>query len=537
VAGPQDRGRLRQLPRLAAFLLLALAAACSPAAPEGAYLNRGNGGEIRSLDPHYIQGQWEANVLGDVQMGLTTEDARSRPIPGAADHWTVSPDGLTWTFHIRKHVWSDGMPVTAQDFLFAWRRILDPKTAAPYAYNMWILKNARAITAGTLPPAAMGVNAPDPHTLVVHLEHPASYLPELLTHEAAYPIPLHTYRKYGNAWARIANYVSNGPYTVKDWIPNDHVTLVKNPRFYDAKNVHIQTVRYFNTPDAQSALTQFRGHELDTQNPYPAASIGWLRAHIPNDIKSVPYLGVDYIAFNMRRAPFKDKRLREALSLAYDREAIVYKIRRIGETPAYNMIPPGVANYPNIASVDFKSLPYPARLEKARALMREMGYGPQHRLRLTYATSTNPDQRRTAAVVQQMFHQIYIDMNISSVEIAQHLARMQQHDFDIANASWIADFNDASNFLDLLRTGGDNNYGGYSNPAYDALMDKAQMTVDLKERGRLMEQAEQMALNDDAWLPCYFLLTMDIVQPWVKGWIPNIRGFNRTRWLSIAGRP
>ena len=517
-------------------MALALAT-CSPPPPEGPYLNRGNGGEIRSLDPHYIQGQWEANVLGDLQMGLATEDARSRPIPGAAESWSVSPDGKTWTFHIRKHVWSDGVPVTAQDFVFAWRRILDPKTAAPYAYNMWVIKNARAISAGTLPTTALGAHAVDDRTLVVQLEHPANYLPELLTHEAAYPIPLHTYRKYGNAWSRVKNYVSNGPYVVKDWIPNDHVTLVKNPLFYDAMHVQIRTVRYFNTPDAQSALTQFRGHQLDTQDPYPAAAIGWLRANIPNDIKSVPYLGVDYIAMNMRRAPFKDARLREALSLAYNREAIVYKIRRIGETPAYNMIPPGVANYPNMAALDFKPLPYPARIAKARVLMREMGYGPQHRLHLVYATSTNPDQRRSAAVIQQMFRAIYVDMTISSVEIAQHLARMQSHDFDIANASWIADFNDASNFLDLLRTGGDNNYGSYSNPKFDALMDKAQQTADLAERGRLMEEAEQLALNDYAWLPCYFLLTMDIVQPWVKGWVPNIRGFNRTRWLRVEGRP
>ncbi|MGN6517400.1 MAG: peptide ABC transporter substrate-binding protein [Rhizomicrobium sp.] len=518
-------------------LALALAAACSPDTPTGSYLNRGNGGEPKSLDPHFIDGQWEANVLGDLQMGLTTEDPVSHPIPGAATGWDVSADGKTWTFHIRKHVWSDGVPVTAHDFVFAWRRLLDPKTAAPYAYNMWIVKNAQAISAGKLPPAALAVSAPDDRTLVVQLEHPASYLPELLTHETAYPIPHHTYLKFGNAWARPRNYVSNGPYIVKEWVPNDHVTLVKNPRFYDAAHVRIQTVRYFNTPDATAALTQFRGHELDTQNPYPAALIGWLRTNIPRDIRSVPYLGVDYIALNMTRAPFKDKRLREALSLAYNREAIVYKIRRIGETPAYNMIPPGIANYPNVAALDFKSVPYAARLEKARALMREMGYGPQHPFHLVYATSTNPDQRRTAAVVQQMFKAIYIDMTISSVEIAQHLQRMQQHDFDIANASWIADFNDASNFLDLLRSGGDNNYGGYSNPQFDALLNRAQQTVDLKERGRLMEQAEQMALNDYAWLPCYFLLTMDIVQPWVKGWVPNIRGFNRTRWLWIDGRP
>ncbi|HSM96904.1 MAG TPA: peptide ABC transporter substrate-binding protein [Rhizomicrobium sp.] len=469
--------------------------------------------------------------------GLATEDAAGNPIPGAAKSWSVSADGKTWTFHLRRHRWSDGVPVTSHDFAFAWRRLLDPKTAAPYAYNMWVVKNAEAISAGKLPPSALGVSTPDDSTFVVQLEHPAAYLPQLLMHQTAFPIPRHTLLKYGNAWSRPQNDVSNGPYMVQEWIPNDHVTLVKNPYFYDAAHVRIATVRYFNTPDAQSALMRFRGHELDTQNPYPAAQIAWMRANLPAAIRSVPYLGIDYIVTNFRRKAFRDIRIREALSLAYDREAIVYKIRKVGETPAYNMIPPGVANYPNVAALDFKAMPYAARVAKAQRLMREMGYGPQHHFHLVYATSTNPDQRRSAAVIQQMLAKIYIDMTISSVEIAQHLQRMQQHDFDIANASWIADFNDASNFLDLLRSNGDNNYSGYSNPKYDALMDKAQQTVDLKERGRLMEEAEQTALRDYAWLPCYFLLTMDIVQPWVTGWVPNIRGFNRTRWLSIEGRP
>ena len=519
------------------FVLAAAIAACSPAAPPGPYLNRGNGGEPKSLDPHFIDGQWESNIEGDLMMGLATEDAAGRPIPGAATSWEISADGKTWTFHIRNHTWSDGVPVTAQDFVTAWRRLLDPKTAAPYAYNMWVVKNAKAVSDGELPSTALGVSAPNSKTLIVQLEHPAAYLPELLMHQTAFPIPRHLYQKLGNAWARQQNIVSNGAYMVKDWVPNDHVTLVKNPRFYDAAHVRIDTVRYFNTSDAQSALTEFRGHQLDTQDPYPATAIDWLKTHIARDIRSVPYLGVDYIAMNQMRKPFQDRRLREAISLAYNREAIVYKIRRIGEVPAYSMIPPGVANYPGVATLSFKSLPYAARLAKAKALMQQMGYGPQHRLHIVYAISTNPDQRRMAAVIQQMLSQIFIDTTISSVEIAHHLQRMQQHDFDIANASWIADFNDASNFLDLLRSGAENNYGGYSNPAFDALMDKAQHTVDLKQRGEIMNRAEQMALDDSAWMPCYFLLTMDIVQPWVKGWVPNLRGFNRTRWLSIEGRP
>ena len=201
------------------------------------------------------------------------------------------------------------------------------------------------------------------------------------------------------------------------------------------------------------------------------------------------------------------------------------------------MIPPGVANYPNTGTLDFKPLPYAARIAKARALMTAAGYGPQHHMHLNYLTSTNPDQRRTAALVQQMLSQIHIDMTIRSVELQILYSRLQSHDFDIANAVWIADFNDASNFLDLLRTTSDNNYGNYSNPRFDALMDKAQLTVDLKARGALMQQAENTALADYAWVPCYYQVTQDIVQPWVKGWIPNLRDFNRTRWLWIDGRP
>ena len=522
---------------LALLLFAAALACCSPAPPKGMYLNRGNGGEPRSLDPDYVNGQWEANIEGDLMMGLATEDAAGNPIPGAATSWNVSSDGKTWTFHIRKHRWSDGVPVTSEDFAFAWRRLLDPKTAAPYAYNMWIVKNAHAINEGKLPTSALGVRTPDDATLVVTLEHPAAYLPQLLMHQTAFAIPRHVYLRLGDAWARAANHVSNGAYMVKEWVPNDHVTLVKNPYFYDAAHVKIATVTYYNTSDAQGALIRFRGRQLDVQYPYPAAAIDWMRAYIPHAIKSVPYLGVDYIALNMTRSPFEDRRMREAISLAYNREAIALKVRRIGETPAYAMTPPGIANYPGGAASDFKATPYPARIAKARALMEEMGYGPQHHFHLVYATSTNPDQRRVAASVQQMLGQIYIDMTISSVEIGQHLQRLQQHDFDIANASWIADFDDASNFLDLLRSDADNNYGGYDNPAYDALMDRAQQTADLKERGALMEKAEQMALDDYAWVPCYFMVTQEIVQPWVKGWIPNLRDFNRTRWLSVEGRP
>lgn len=508
--------------------------ACSPAPPPGVILNRSNGGEPKSLDPQHIDGVWEANIVGDMLMGLTTEDAAARPIPGAATHWSVSPDGKTWTFRIRNHLWSDGMPVTASDFVFAWRRLMDPGNAAPYAYNLWAVKNARAISAGALPVTALGVEAVDDRTLMVTLEHPAPYLPELLDHHTAYPLPRHAVEKYGNDWTRPEHYVANGPYLVKSWVPNDRIALMKNPRFYDAKHVRIDVVNYYPTVDTGAALNRLRAGELDTQNPLPAQEIGWLRAHMPEALRIVPYLGVSYISINFKRKPFGDIRVRKALNLAYNREAVVKNILRLGETPAFGMVPPGVANYPGGAAMDFKSLSYRERVTRAQASMRAVGFGPGNRLRANYATTTDPDNKRIAAAIQSMMRAIYIDLDIIQSDIQVHFQKLQEHDFDLAAASWIADFSDASNFLDLLQTGGGKNYGGYSNPAYDALIEKAQNTADSKARGELLQKAEQTALDGYAWIPVRFLVTRDLVEPYVKGWVANNRDFNRTRWLWIG---
>jgi oligopeptide transport system substrate-binding protein len=201
------------------------------------------------------------------------------------------------------------------------------------------------------------------------------------------------------------------------------------------------------------------------------------------------------------------------------------------------MVPPGTANFPGHAALDFKAMPYDARVAKAQALMREAGYGPKNRARITYETTGDPDTKRSAAALQSMLKPIYMDVDIAQVDIQIHFANMQQHDFDIAGATWIADFDDATNFLDLLRSDSGLNYGSYKNPAYDALLNKAQLETDAKARGELLDRAEQMALDDYPWVPVRFLVTRDLVQPSVKGWVANIRDVNHTRWLWIAGKP
>lgn len=512
---------------------LALLVAGANAAQAEMVLNRGNNGEPKSLDPHYIDLTLETTIVGDLLVGLTTEDAAGNPIPGAATSWEVSSDGKTWTFHLRDHVWSDGTPVAAQDFAFAWRRILDPKFAAPYAYFLWVVKNAHAISEGKLPMSALGVIVKDDKTLEVRLEHPAPYLPELLTHCTTYPLPRHVVEAKGTAWAQTGSYVSNGPYVLKEWVPNDHITLVKNPKFYDAAHVRIDRVKYYPVTDSVAALKWMRASQLDTYNFLPSQEIEWIKANMKDALQLIPYLSVYYINFNFERAPFRDIRIREALNLALDRETMTQKILRLGEPPAYGIVPPKTANYPNGAAMDFVALPYAARIKKAQELMRQAGYGPSRHLRLTYAVTTNPDTKRTAAAYQSMLRAIYVDAQIAQSEVQVHYKKLQTGDFDLGYANWVADFNDAINFLDLLRCDSGQNYGRYCNKRIDVLLDEANQQADIVKRGAILRQAEDLALRDYAWIPMRFASTPDLVQPYVKGWIANARDVNHTRWLWL----
>jgi oligopeptide transport system substrate-binding protein len=495
---------------------------------------RGNSAEPKSLDPHLIEGTWEINIVGDMLMGLTTEDPAGRPIPGAAESWETSADGLTWTFHLADRKWSDGEPVTADDFVYAWRRILEPKTAAQYASLLYPFKNAEAINAGKMKPDALGARAIDARTLEVDLEHPAPYLPEMMTHQSTYPVPRHVVEAKGNDWTKPENYVVNGAYKLVEWVPNDHITLVKNPTFYDAANVHVDRVIFYPTSDYDAALKRFRAGELDVQDTLPASQIDWLRANMPETLGVGPYLGLSYTVLNQARKPFDDVRVREALSLAYDRETIVNKIRRIGETPGYTIVPPGVANYPYGNSLSFRDMPQAERIKRAQALMREAGFGPDKPLRTTYATGNPPDTRRRAAAVQQMWKEIYVDLQLVPTDTAINYLKLQNGDYDVGEAAWIADFNDARNFLFLLMTNnGGFNYGRYHNAEFDRLMEASDQERDVQKRGELMAEAEAIALKEFAWLPEYDRVTLNLVRPYVKGWMQNPRDFHRTRWISI----
>jgi oligopeptide transport system substrate-binding protein len=513
---------MRGLRPLAFLLLLALPAHAQTV------LNRGNGAEPESLDPAHAGSAMETNILGDLMVGLTTLDPAARPIPGIATHWETSADGLTWTFHLRECRWSDGKPVTAQNFVFAWRRLLDPKTAARGAQLLWVIRNARDITAGRKPAAVLGATATSPNILKVTLEHPAPYLPELLALPAALPLPPAPSFKPGQ-------YISNGPYLLKAWQPNDYIRLARNPAFYDAAMVKIDTVNYFPTVDSQAALRRLRAGELDMQTPLPTTELSWLKTNMPAALHIMPSLALAYLPMNLRDPALADIRVRRALALVYDREAVAEKVMKRGETPAYAYVPPGIGNYRNGPQLDFKFLPYPARLAQAKRLMQDAGFGPFNKLTLTYLTPGNPDNKRLATVFQAMARQIYVDVRITTADYAQVLRAMRQGQYQLGYTNWLADFSDASNFLDLLRSDSPVNYAGYRSAKFDAAMAAAEAEPDPARRTHLLQQAEGIALADLPWLPIRFLSQSEAVGPRVGGYVPNARDFNASRWLWIKG--
>jgi oligopeptide transport system substrate-binding protein len=495
----------------------------------------GNAAEPESLDPSLAQGVQEDTIIGDLMVGLMTADAHARPIPGMAQSWTTSEDGLTWTFKLREALWSDGVPVTADDFVFSWRRILDPKTAAPYAYFLDVIKNAKPVNKGKMPLTALGVQALDPRTLEITVEHPVPYLLEMLMHMTMVPEPRHVVEAKGKNWTKPGTYVSNGAYTLTEWVPNDHITSIKNPNFYDATNVTLERVIYYPTDDYGAALQRLRAGQLDVQDRLPGEQIDWIKRHMPEMIDPVPQLIIDFITVNHSRKPFDDIRVRTALNLAVNREAVTQKVTHVGYVPAYNLVPPNIANYPGGNSFAFRSLSYGQRISQAQNLMRQAGFGPDKRVEATYMirATTAGTYRAVAAALQQMFALVYVDVSITPNDMAIFYDSIQSHDFDIAQPGWSADFNDASNFLDIFRAGGGNNWGQYKNPVYDSMLDAAQQDADIISRGRKLAQAEALLLQDQALMPLFFWVSGNLVRPYVKGWIGNNLDQHRSRWISF----
>lgn len=519
--------------RFATVLLLAVMGAAY-AAP--VVLNRGNIAEPGTLDPQKYNLDYEAEILRDVFMGLVTYDRSFNIGPGLAEKWSVSPDGKTYTFTLRKGlVWSDGVPITTDDAVYALRRAVDPKTAANYANYVSPIVNAPEIVAGKLKPEALGVKAIDPLNLEVKLSRPA---PVLMIHFAnqpmTFPMPRHVIEKAGAGWTRPGVMVGSGAYTLKDWRPNDRVRLVKNPRFFDAKSVQIDEVNYFPTVDDSAALTRFRSGELDMNTRFPPNQMKWLRDNLLGQVFATPALWITYLIPNHRIAPFNDLRVRRALSLAIDRTIITDKVLRNGEKPYEGVVPDTIKGYVTPRPLDPR--PLAQRQAEARTLLADAGFGPNKPLTFTFSHRAGQNNRLTAVAIMQMWKDIGVTAELLQTDVAVHYNKLKAADFQLADAGWAASQDPELFLYILLRASKDTNYGAYANPRFDAAVEAASVIADPQIRLKAFVDAEKLALADQAIIPLFISAERLIIKPYVKGWSPNPLGQYPTRLLRIEGR-
>jgi len=497
-------------------------------------LIRGNGAEPDTLDPQKASGTWENNIIGDMFIGLMTDGANGEAIPGTADGYSVSPDGLTYTFKLGDHAWSDGTPVTAHDYVYSFRRIADPKTAAQYVSILYPMKNMQEAAAGHVRPDAVGARAIDDRTLELTFRFQVPYIKELLTHYASFAVPRHVVEKYGDDWTRPEHIVVNGPYILKAWVPNDHIRLEINPRFDGAGNLPIRSVIFCPTQDSSAALKRFRGGEFDlVTDSVPPQQLHWLQLYLPRELHLSPYILTQYVCFNVRRKPFNDPRVRLALSLAIDREIMVAKVTRAGERPAYALVPPGMPQYQS-AQLSFRRMNMEQRLAHARALLADAGYGVNNPLSFEYNFAGTTETRIISVALQGMWSDVGVKALMVPSDSQIHYNLLRKRDFQAAWAGWAADYRDPKNFLTLGSVSApDLNYGDYANPQFDALLDRSDRERNVESRSALLRRAEQLLLDDVAVAPVFFGVARDLVSPQVKGWKDNVLNVHRTRFLSL----
>lgn len=489
-------------------------------------LHRGLSADPSDLDPHIITGLPEINIVSTLFEGLVGEDPVDlHPVPGVAESWDISPDGLTYTFHLRANArWSNGEPVTAQDFSNSIRRVLTHSLAADYATMLYVLANAAAYHQGVLTDfSQVGVAAPDPRTVRFTLEHPAPYFLSLLTHPAWFPVYLPALEKAGPAgqrgskWTRPGNLVGNGPFVLTEWKPGEVIIVTKSPTYWDAATVRLQAIHFHPAADVEGEERAFRAGQLHLTESLPVSKVDTYKREQPGVLKISPFLDTYFYRLNTTRPGLADAKVRQALALAVDRMAIVEKITRGGQQPAHSFTPPGVGGYvpPDLLRTNS---------EQARRLLAEAGFpGGQGLPPLEIMINSSGNHRAIAEAVQEMWRrELGLDVRINNMEQATLLANRRTLDYAILRSDWAGDYLDATTFLKVFASDSSNNHTGWKNPDYDRLLNEADRTPDPAARQALLQRAEAILLAELPIIPVYYFTTVRLVHPAVHGWHPTL---------------
>lgn len=484
-------------------------------------LVRNNGAEVQSLDPHKIEGVPEPNVNRDLFEGLLVTDVDGHPAPGVAEKWE-NKDFKVWTFHLRKDAkWSDGTPVTAEDFVYSWQRLANPNTASPYASYLQYghIANIDDIIAGKKPVTDLGVKAIDANTFEVTLSEPVPYFYKLLVHPSVSPVPKSAVEKFGEKWTQPANIVTNGAYKLKDWVVNERMVLERNPQYWDNAKTVINQVTYLPISSEVTDVNRYRSGEIDmTYNNMPIELFQKLKKEIPKEVHVDPYLCTYYYEINNQKAPFTDVRVRTALKLALDRDIIVNKVKNQGDLPAYSYTPPYTDGMKLVEPEWFK-WSQEKRNEEAKKLLAEAGYTADKPLTFNLLYNTSDLHKKLAIAVASIWKKnLGVNVKLENQEWKTFLDTRHQGTFDVARAGWCADYNEPTSFLNTMLSDSSNNTAHYKSPAFDKIIADTLKVSDDAQRAELYAKSEEQLDKDSAIVPVYYYVNARLVKPWVGGY-------------------
>lgn len=486
-------------------------------------LVRGNGTEVASLDPHKTEGVPESNVIRDLLEGLVNQDEDGNTIPGVAESWETT-DNRTFTFHLRKDAkWSNGDPVTAADFVYSFKRAVDPATASPYSWylEMTTMKNAAAIVAGKADKETLGVTAVDDHTLKIELESAVPYFVKMMGHTTVKPVNRKIVEKYGDDWTKPEHFVGNGAYVLDKWVVNERIVLKRNPMYWDNDKTVINQVTYLPIENQVAEMNRFLAGEIDITNELPNEHFRRLQKEHPEYVSIVGNLCSYYYGFNNVKAPFNDVRVRKALSYAIDRDIITKALLGQGQKSGYFLTPEITANF-NPVMPDYGKMTQKERNAKAKELLDEAGFNRGNPLEFTLLYNTSENHKKIAVAIASMWKKnLGVTANLENQEWKTYLDNRRQGNFDVTRAGWCGDYNEASSFLSLMQSNNSSNDPKYTSKAYDDIMAKALSSTSDSEREKLYSKAEQQLAKDMPIAPIYQYVKARLVNPKVGGFPAN----------------
>lgn len=529
---------------MAAGLAVLLAGGCGRSLTQAESARRsgtlllGNGAEPQDLDPAVCTAFTDYNVLISIFEGLTCiDEGTSQPVPGAADRWEVSPDGLVYTFRIRQGArWSNGDPLTAADFVYSFRRTLSPALASEYAYMLFFIENAEAYSEGRIRDfSRVGAKAVDDRTLVIRLAHPCPFLPAVAAHQSWFPVHRPTIERFGagerrgTAWTRPGNLVGNGPFVLQAWRPNDRIIVSRNPLYWDSARNALQSVVFFPNDSIPVDESDFRAGQLHVTYDLLPERIGHYRREAPQFLRVDPFSESYFLRFNVRRPPLDDRRVRQALARAIDRDAIARDVLYGSRTPAHALTPPNTAGYTAQAGI-------PTDFEGARRLLAEAGFpGGRNFPRLEIQMNADAINSKVMEAIQQMWlRELGIKVDLSSQDFRVYLDNQRTLAYQISRSRWVGDYDDPSTYLYMFETDSGNNETGWSNARYDRLVAESDRTADPSARYALLQRAEALLLDDAPIAPIFYGARTYLIQPYVKGWVPSLLGIHRYQYVGFA---